>query len=69
MGEVGPSAWGLRLPADVKLNGTTAQDKPVLNRETFQQLLAAAYVLQEQNEHLHPEAIASRLHRGAIRPG
>ena len=27
----------------------------MLDRETFQQLLAAAYVLQEQNEHLHPK--------------
>ncbi len=55
MGDIGPLGRGLRVPADVKLNGTTTQDKPVLDRETFQQLLAAAYVLQEQNENLHPK--------------
>lgn len=35
--------------ADVKPKETT-QEKPVLDRESFQQLLAAAFVLQEQNE-------------------
>lgn len=33
-----------------------AQDKVVLDREAFQQLLEAAYVLQEQNEILQPVA-------------
>ncbi len=52
---MGHSPGGCAVPAEVKPNGTTAQDKPVLDRETFQQLLAAAYVLQEQNELLHPK--------------
>ncbi len=38
------------MPADVKPTATTTQNKPVLDRESFQQLLAAAYVLQEQSD-------------------
>lgn len=52
---MGDQPGGYDVPAEVKPNGTPTQDKPVLDRETFQQLLAAAYVLQEQNEHLHPK--------------
>lgn len=52
---MGHSPGGCAVPAEVKPNGATTQDKPVLDRETFQQLLAAAYVLQEQNELLHPK--------------
>jgi hypothetical protein len=40
-----------RVP-DVKLQRTNTVDKPVLDQGTFQQLLAAAYTLQEQNDHL-----------------
>lgn len=52
---MGHSPGGCAVPAEIKPNGTSAQDKPVLDRETFQQLLAAAYVLQEQNELQHPK--------------
>jgi hypothetical protein len=41
---------GCVVPADLKPTEMTAQEKPVLDREAFQQLLAAAYVLQEQND-------------------
>jgi putative methionine-R-sulfoxide reductase with GAF domain len=40
------------VPTDVKPIDSAAQDKPVLDRESFQQLLEAAYVLQEQNDRL-----------------
>jgi len=36
----------------VKLQRTNTLDKPVLDQGTFQQLLVAAYTLQEQNDHL-----------------
>jgi hypothetical protein len=36
----------------VNLQPTNTLDKPVLDQGTFQQLLAAAYTLQEQNDHL-----------------
>ncbi|HKS73782.1 MAG TPA: GAF domain-containing protein [Terriglobales bacterium] len=36
--------------------GSTAQDKVVLDRESFQQLLEAAYVLQEQHDRSQPHA-------------
>jgi putative methionine-R-sulfoxide reductase with GAF domain len=42
--------------ADVKPTATTTREKPVLDRESFQQLLAAAYVLQEQNDRLPAKA-------------
>jgi hypothetical protein len=42
------------VPVDVKPEPTTIPEKPVLDRESFQQLLAAAYVLQEQNDRARP---------------
>lgn len=47
----GPGVRG--VPADVKSTALPTQDKPVLDREAFQQLLAAAHVLQEQNDRLN----------------
>jgi hypothetical protein len=38
-------------PADVKYQPTNPLDKPVLDPEMFQQLLAAAFTLQEQDHH------------------
>src|SRR6266852_5032737 len=40
------------LPADVKRQRPTTQDKPVLDQGTFHQLLAAAFTLQQQNDRL-----------------
>ena len=40
--ELGHQPGGCALPAEVKSPGMSTQDKPVLDRETFQQLLAAA---------------------------
>lgn len=42
--------------ADVTRQSTNALDKPVLDREMLQQLLAAAYTLREQNQPLVQEA-------------
>lgn len=42
------------MATDVKPIGSTAQDKVVLDRESFQQLLEAAYVLQEQHDRSQP---------------
>jgi len=44
------------LPAEARPTLQPALEKPLLDREAFQQLLAAAYVLQEQNERLVPSA-------------
>jgi hypothetical protein len=44
--------------ADVTRQSTNALDKPVLDREMLQQLLAAAYTLREQNQPLVHEAKA-----------
>ena len=41
-----------RASANVKRQPTNTLDKPVLDQVTFQQLLAAAYTLQEQNARL-----------------
>jgi hypothetical protein len=51
----------VRGPADVKLQPTNSLDKPVLDPIAFQQLLAAAYTLQEQNVHLLEKAKADFL--------
>jgi hypothetical protein len=60
--------------ADVTRQSTNALDKPVLDREMFQQLLAAAYIQREQNQPLvkgaksefHSDSFA---HRVAARVG
>lgn len=39
-------------PSDVKCQRSNTLNKPVLDQRTFQQLLAAAYTLQEHNDHL-----------------
>jgi putative methionine-R-sulfoxide reductase with GAF domain len=41
----------------VKQQPTVAQDRPVLDEASFQQLLAAAYVLQQQNETVIPQEV------------
>jgi hypothetical protein len=43
----------------VKPQPANALDKPVLDQETFQQLLAAAYTLQEQNVQLPVKEVAA----------
>src|ERR1700680_1983772 len=45
----GPPQW-FGSPADVECQPPNPLDKPVLDQGTFQQLLAAAYILQEQND-------------------
>ena len=41
----------------MKQQPTVAQDRPVLDEASFQQLLAAAYVLQQQNEAVIPHEV------------
>ncbi len=55
----GPDLWsgGCGVPVDVKPRPTTTQNKPVLDRETFQQLLEAAYVLQGHNDRSRPAMV------------
>jgi hypothetical protein len=43
---------GSKLPADVKRKLTSTQGKPVLDERTFQQLLAAVYILQDHHDRL-----------------
>jgi hypothetical protein len=43
-------------------------DKPVLDQDSFQQLLSAAYTLQETNRSLVKEAKADSSQTGSLRP-
>jgi hypothetical protein len=55
-------------PADVKYQPANPLDKPVLDREAFQQLLSAAYTLQAQNHPLPAKDPAPATVRPNVEP-
>lgn len=67
---IGCLITGSGLPADVKDHHTSTRGKPLLDERTFQQLLAAAYLLQQHYDRLLPRALkatyAQTLSDGAI---
>jgi hypothetical protein len=67
---IGCPITGSGLPADVKDHHTSTRGKPLLDERTFQQLLAAAYLLQQHYDHLLARALkatyAQTLSDGAI---
>ena len=58
--------WPHQRQLDIKVNqeGRTAQDRPILERpildeDGFQRLLAAAYILQPHTQHLAAQPVAA----------